>query len=109
MGVAGGRLFGFIQPDPQQPFGEVQSAVSSWIAKATIKNTILFASVLQDKVTVDAARQVSAAMAEEACARRSVGSMTLVTCEVERAEPRMVAGMTLSALVVCVDEASAQL
>jgi len=35
--------------------------------------------------------------------------MTLVTCEAERAEPRMIVSMTLSALLVCVDEASAQL
>ena len=34
--------------------------------------------------------------------------MTLVTCEAERMEPRMLAGMTLSALLVCVDEASAR-
>src|SRR5207302_953518 len=34
--------------------------------------------------------------------------MTLVTCGMERVEPRMGAGMTLSALLVCVDEAPAQ-
>jgi CheY-like chemotaxis protein len=37
------------------------------------------------------------------------GSMTLVTCEAEWVEPRMMAGMTLSALLVCVDEATAEL
>src|ERR1700686_4329596 len=35
--------------------------------------------------------------------------VTLVTCEGDRAEPRMTAGMTLSALLVSVDEASTQL
>jgi CheY-like chemotaxis protein len=39
----------------------------------------------------------------------SGGSVTPVTCDAERAELRMFAGMTLSALVVCVDDASAQL
>lgn len=37
------------------------------------------------------------------------GSVTLVTCEAERAKPRMMAGMTLSALLVCADQASARL
>lgn len=35
--------------------------------------------------------------------------MTLVTCEAEWGEPRMMAGMTLSALLVCVDEATAEM
>jgi len=37
------------------------------------------------------------------------GRVTLVTCEAERAEPRMMTGMTLSALLVCAEEASARL
>lgn len=60
------------------------------------------------QVTVDGARQGTRAKSGK-MPYESKGQVTLVTCDAEPAEPRMLSGMTLSALLVCADEDSSRL